>query len=93
MKTLPIALTLAAYIAGSYAVVLFKGWNITIGEWINPLRGFTWPATLDCIPDTQIFPGGTGVACGGGTASTADNSVANSSKLEQNIHNETHGRF
>lgn len=64
----PLVLAFTSYTIGSYAVVLFKGWNVTIGEWVNPLRGFTWPDTPECIPDTQVFPGGAGVPCSGGAA-------------------------
>lgn len=62
-------LVFMAYSTGSYSYILFRGWNITINEWLNPLAGFTWASDPGCIPDTQVMPGGPGGDCGGKASS------------------------
>lgn len=62
---LPIVLIFAAYGGVTYAAILLKGWNVTANQWFNPLAGFSWANDPLCIPDSQVFPGGPGAACGG----------------------------
>ena len=66
---LPIIFIFAAYGGASYAGLMLKGWNVTINEWFNPLAGFSWANDPKCIPDSQVFPGGPGAACGGNASS------------------------
>jgi hypothetical protein len=58
----------AAYTVVTFGLILAKGWNISLNQWVNPLKGYAWPANGAaplCIPPGQLFPNGTGgVACG-----------------------------
>ena len=41
--TIPILILFAGYTITSYGIVLLKGYDITLRQWVNPLAGFQWP--------------------------------------------------
>ena len=48
----------------SWGVILVRGYNITLGEWVSPLHPFQWSAGYQCVPPTSVFPvKGQGVPC------------------------------
>jgi len=55
MMTLGILIIFGGYTVASYGVVLIKGYDISFGQWINPLSPLSWPAP-NSVPATQIFP-------------------------------------
>jgi hypothetical protein len=83
MIVFPIALFWVAYSIGSYGIVLIRGWDITISEWVNPLKGYTWPADGSApatIPAGQLLPGvAVGAAAGGTTANPTSPQIGGTS--------------
>lgn len=50
----------AGYGISSWGYGVLKGWDITLGEWFNPLHPWEWDATSAAkpplIPATQVWP-------------------------------------
>lgn len=77
--TAGILIVFAGYTIASYGVVLLKGYNITLKQWIDPLDPYVWPAgKIPKIPAGQIFPGGASSVSGsnsGGSSGKSPNSL------------------
>lgn len=48
---------------------LIKGYNITFGQWFNPVKPYTWDKSPELVPKGHITP--VSAAAGGGQASAA----------------------
>lgn len=49
------------YDVSSWGYCLVKGWNITFGEWSNPVHPYTWPPggkDPEKIPQGKLWPTG-----------------------------------
>lgn len=45
------------YALGSWGLILIKGWNITLKEWVNPLHPYQWPSgNPPPIPPGKVWP-------------------------------------
>lgn len=75
--TAGILIVFAGYTIASYGVVLLKGYNITLKQWIDPLDPYVWPkGAIPTVPPGQTFPGSGGSSSGGkGSSGSSGNSL------------------
>lgn len=44
------------YTLSSWGYVLVRGYNITLGEWLDPVHAYKWPKEPKKVPHGHIFP-------------------------------------
>ena len=67
--TVGIVVIYLGYTFASYGVVLLRGYDITLKQWIDPVHPLTtWPAP-NSVPPGQVFPGAESASQGTGTES------------------------
>lgn len=57
MTTAAIVITWGGYALASWGYCLFRGYNITFLQWVDPLQPFSW-GSVGTIPATQVWPTG-----------------------------------
>jgi len=61
------------YAVTSWGLCLIKGYNVTLGQWVNPVSPFQWPSgPVPLIPATQIWPDGKATAAAPSQPSSPD---------------------
>lgn len=50
----------AFYGLGTWGWCLIKGYNITFGQWFNPVKPFMWNGAPEMVPAGSVFPTGKG---------------------------------
>lgn len=91
MKAVAIVLGAVAYTLGTWGLLLVKGYNVTLKDWVDPLHPYSgeWPPK--CVPPGYIFPtsAAAGVDCKaktpGGTGSN-DPAVRRAQRAMQQSH-------
>lgn len=57
MTTLGVLIVFAGYTVASYGIVLLRGYDIPLAQWVNPLDPWQWPsADIPTVPPGQVFP-------------------------------------
>jgi len=52
-----IIILFAGYCVASYGVVLLRGYDITLKEWLDPVHPYQWPkGKVPLIPATRVYP-------------------------------------
>lgn len=59
------------YGIGTWGYCLVKGYNVTFGQWFNPMKPYEWNGSPDRVPAGSVLPTGKAAA-----ASTAKAQVA-----------------
>lgn len=70
----------AGYGLGTYGYNLVRGYDITIVQWFDPFKPYSWPAGGPAlVPRGRVFPGGGGGSSAGSTAAGGSGSAAGGS--------------